>query len=303
MNHFNPVTGNCDARPVQKIRVEKIIEGYQAHFDLDVSPEFDGIDEFFLCECPTTGVQFYSPRVEGSEDLYEGLQDFDWYYLDSRWEHELAQGFLSSGQRLLEVGCGRGGFLDSAQQLGVDAVGLELNDAAVQHCVQKGLKVFNKTLNEFRRDSHLTFDCLAAFQVLEHIYHLNDFLKDCVGVLKAGGKAMFSVPNNNNLFFRGMSDLHYEEDCLLLNLPPHHANRFNTKSLSLLGDLHGLSVDGIYFQPIWDARIPLISKRMIQRLPPGKPRDYLEKRVGSFVQANRHRLKGDSLAIFFTKTH
>ncbi len=82
--------------------------------------------------------------------------------------------------RLLDVGCGTGGFMAVARDCGWSAVGVDPNEAAAAHArCNLGLEVVNGTLEELPPSKGL-FDLVTFWDVLEHA-------PDPMGLIKARG--------------------------------------------------------------------------------------------------------------------
>lgn len=96
--------------------------------------------------------------------------------------------------RLLDVGCGSGGFLSVAQQLGWKCFGLELDPAAVKAARQRGLDVEEGAYDRLEQYPE-RFDCIVCSHVLEHVHTPLDLLKKLNGALKPGGTLLLSAPN------------------------------------------------------------------------------------------------------------
>lgn len=99
---------------------------------------------------------------------------------------------IISGSRLLDVGCGRGEFLDGFSTLGADAVGVDQGDAPdlssnahyVSADVSQGLP--------FPDDS---FDFVFNKSVLEHFYFPENLVLEMNRVLKKGGLVISMTPS------------------------------------------------------------------------------------------------------------
>ncbi|KAA3629085.1 MAG: class I SAM-dependent methyltransferase [Proteobacteria bacterium] len=101
--------------------------------------------------------------------------------------------------RVLEVGCGTGGFLQPLQRYG-DVDGLEISlDCAKRSRVARGCKIVNGNAERlpFADD---TYDLVCLFDVLEHTKDDLRAMIEVGRVLKPGGVAFFSVPAYQFLF-------------------------------------------------------------------------------------------------------
>ncbi len=77
---------------------------------------------------------------------------------------------LSARRRVLDVGCGRGEFLDLMRDAGVKATGIDLDGAMVEHCLSKGLAVEQADAVAFLQGLPSgSLDAVFAAQVIEHL--------------------------------------------------------------------------------------------------------------------------------------
>jgi SAM-dependent methyltransferase len=109
----------------------------------------------------------------------------------------------AEGASALDLGCGRGEWLEVLKAAGIPASGIDLNGDLVLGCQQRGLDVSEgdilKILRSFPDQSR---SVITAFHVLEHIsfQDLLEVVDQAVRVLKPGGVAIFETPNPKNLF-------------------------------------------------------------------------------------------------------
>lgn len=117
--------------------------------------------------------------------------------------------------RLMDVGCGNGHMLNFVTKLGWQAIGLEIDPAAVKAARTQGLDVLEGTyerLSEYRQ----AFDCIVCSHVLEHVYNPQDMLSKLKEALKPGGILLLSLPNANS-----MLRYHFGENWRGLEAPRH----------------------------------------------------------------------------------
>jgi 2-polyprenyl-3-methyl-5-hydroxy-6-metoxy-1,4-benzoquinol methylase len=237
----SPITGDTNIELVKEVSVKKIVQGWK-QMGYDVTYLFHGIEKIQLYKCRATGYQFYNPPVLGDSALYSFLQGKDWYYMPWKWEHEIATEYLCDGLNVLEIGCGRGGFLEGiVSRYKLFAAGLELNKEAVKLCRAKGLMVYEEQLEEHSDKNAKHYDIVCCFQVLEHISEVKNFLLAGLKCLKSHGYFVVSVPNNDS--FGG-------ETFGVLNAPPHHQGLWDRRSLCAVAAELGLDVKALWLEPL-----------------------------------------------------
>jgi len=96
--------------------------------------------------------------------------------------------------RLLDVGCSSGAFLSTAVRLGFRAEGVEPAAQAAQSAQQAGLKVVCGTLQDARFPD-ASFDAVTLFEVIEHLKHPLELLKECRRILRPGGVMLIGTGN------------------------------------------------------------------------------------------------------------
>jgi 2-polyprenyl-3-methyl-5-hydroxy-6-metoxy-1,4-benzoquinol methylase len=102
-------------------------------------------------------------------------------------------------ERLVEVGCMHGDFVEQAAEVGYRAQGLDLSDTAVAEAERRrpGL-VRRGTLDEATPDASL--DVVAAFNVIEHMDAPQRFLDHVRRVLRPGGVLVLETPAQESLY-------------------------------------------------------------------------------------------------------
>jgi 2-polyprenyl-3-methyl-5-hydroxy-6-metoxy-1,4-benzoquinol methylase len=242
-NPPSPITGTTNTRLTDEFTCMDIIWLYQTQLQIDVSGCFRGRERFSMYQCNDTGYRFYHPAdLDGDGLFYANLQQRlgDGYYHDWKFENQLAYDFMNPGDRVLDIGCGVGKFLDRAKEKAGEATGLELNEKAVEVCRRKGLTVFNERIEKHREQKKEHYDMVCMFQVLEHICDVQGFLENALAVLKKGGKLVVGVPNNEP-YFQG-----YDKYCTL-NLPPHHMGLWNRQVFEKTAPLFGLKIRKVVY--------------------------------------------------------
>ena len=258
----SPLTGSNHVTLDREVPCSLIIESYR-NMGIDVRRFFENLDRVQVYKCEDSGYRFYYPfTLEGDTQLYEELENLPGYYMDWKWEHEIASRYIKSTDRVLEIGCGRGGFLEKMQQNRVQCLGLELNGSAVRTALSKGVHAIIETIQDHARDNREAYGVVCSFQVAEHVAEIRTFMEASLETLKPGGKLILSVPNNDAFVFRC-------DDFQPLNRPPHHMGLWDISSLIGVTKVFPLRLDGIEIEPLqayhreWAQSI--LERRLIQQ--------------------------------------
>ena len=109
--------------------------------------------------------------------------------------------------KILNVGCGTGGTLGTLEKYG-NVENIDVSDDAINFMKKSGYKVKKvKGIELPYKDN--TFDLIAAFDVLEHIEHDKDALREWMRVLKPGGFVIMTIPAHQWLWSQHDVSLHH----------------------------------------------------------------------------------------------
>lgn len=119
---------------------------------------------------------------------------------DTSFEERLdLLGPYRKNNRLLDVGCSTGAFLQAARRRSWDTYGVELSRAAAHYAKDiKELNVFNGVLHDARYQDDY-FDVVNVWAVLEHVPNPLEIIVECKRVLRKGGVLVFAIPNCKSL--------------------------------------------------------------------------------------------------------
>ncbi|WP_118857361.1 class I SAM-dependent methyltransferase [Sphingomonas mesophila] len=211
--------------------------------------------------------------------------------LDRQFRH-LPRGSVG---RVLDIGCGDGGFLRNAEAMGWEAVGTDLDPVVVAKGRAAGLDVRLGTLEAVDGP----FDVITLSHAIEHLHEPAKVLEACYELLREGGRLWVETPSMDAW---GLT--RFGPDWRGLE-PPRHLVLFSRKALlellSSLGftDLRDLpqnsSAAGLYE----------ISERIQRRGDPELPlprslRSRIEAKVGNIIERIRPERR-EYLAIVATK--
>jgi 2-polyprenyl-3-methyl-5-hydroxy-6-metoxy-1,4-benzoquinol methylase len=106
------------------------------------------------------------------------------------------------GERVLDLGCGDGFFMELLREGGVDAFGVEVDAEKARLVEQNGLHGFLGSFEEFfavagKRPRKFRFDGVMLGHVIEHLRPLEAvrLVRKSVRLLKPGGRLIVITPN------------------------------------------------------------------------------------------------------------
>lgn len=149
----------------------------------------------------------------------------------------------------LDLGCGRGEWLELLGESGFDAFGVDIDDGMLAACRERGLNARQedalKALQQLPDDS---MALVSAFHVVEHLpfEFLRAVVREALRVLKPGGLLVFETPNPENLVVGSSS--FYQDPTHERPIPPEllsfvveHAGFFRNRVVRLQEEkaLHG----------------------------------------------------------------
>ncbi len=154
-------------------------------------------------------------RLEGeaslpmSEGFYEALEDR--FRGDVGLVRDRLSAYLPYIQKagaggknspILDVGCGRGEWLDLLKQSGLSATGVDKNTAAVEACRRQGLSAVSQdALDHLKSKPSGSLGAVTAFHVMEHLDtgRVLAILSETRRALAPGGLLIIEMPNPENL--------------------------------------------------------------------------------------------------------
>jgi len=139
---------------------------------------------------------------------------------------------------LLDVGCGRGLFLDIMRKDGWSVTGVEFNEETARNAASKyGVKVVSvEAMTGFKDES---FDVVTLYHVLEHMRDPSAVLQECRRLLKKQGLLVIAVPMFDSLQASLGKALWFHLDV------PYHLFHFTLRglrSLLVANSLHVVNV-------------------------------------------------------------
>jgi len=133
--------------------------------------------------------------IPGWRDLVAVRLDDTAYERERLIRLERAAGRRVAGARLLNVGCGTGGFNEAALNAGADAWGV---DASWEAVTIAALRAPGRVLRAAAEELPVptgTFDLVYCYSTLEHVADASRAVREMVRVLRPGGVLYLHTPN------------------------------------------------------------------------------------------------------------
>ena len=211
---------------------------YESYHGKKIDEKYFKIDEeqkIYELYSEESGLIWYSPLFLGDGSYYKHLEKtFPWYYNPASWDKSkcLEDAVMLNPDWVVEIGCGDGWLLSRIQSHGIDCMGIEVNENAVDQCSSQGLSVITPDTDLKPKKGN------GILCLLQTIEHLNDPLNIVSNYLnKLNPKYLIiSAPCFESI-------LGHSEDPL--SWPPHHATSWSEKSMKYLGEKLGITLHSI----------------------------------------------------------
>ncbi len=125
-----------------------------------------------------------SHRFEGTPDVLRHRR--------SRWVP-----YFQGCQRVLDIGCGEGIFLELLREVGIPAEGIDIDPKVVAAAQAKGLNVRQAKAQEYLSERQGVYDGIFLGHIIEHLSgeEMLRLLYDCRRALRPGGTLIVLTPN------------------------------------------------------------------------------------------------------------
>ena len=200
---------------------------------------------FNVCECKKCKIVFTDVNVN---DNYYNRYYLEDYYHDGGYSFiinkilffcikysfleklRLIKRYKAEGSNILEIGCGKGDFLNRLPKY-FNKYAVEINQKACEYIRKyyKDIIVYDKEIDaSFLKDKRNFYDLIVMRQSFEHINNPKIFLNSLAQLLKKDGVLILEVPNQRSLGFRLTKKYWFHLDT------PRHLFHYNYQSLQQL---------------------------------------------------------------------
>jgi len=223
---------------------------------------------FTYDRCDTCGMVYMNPRPSEAllHDFYRDSKNYAYWnkYIfpasePSRRERifrprvnrleQIIEGLALAPESLLEIGAGYGTFCEEIKSRGrfKRVVALEMTPDLAQTCRERGLEVIDQPIEKCGVPEE-SFDVIAAYEVLEHIYNPGAFIDTTRKFLKPGGLLVLSCPNAEGFDVQTLGPVSDTID-------HEHLNYFTPGSITRLLEARGMGVHEVITPGQLDADI------------------------------------------------
>ncbi|MBR3493272.1 MAG: class I SAM-dependent methyltransferase [Bacteroidales bacterium] len=224
----------------------------KAQINLWLKDEFLSKEDFHICECLNCGLSYTMPRPNKekigeyykSEEYYSHQENKKGFIprlyesvkkVNLKHKYNLATQGLNVG-KMLDIGCGVGDFLHTAEEHGWTCTGVEPSeDAKAIAKTKTKANIINS--EDMEKIPNATFDLITMWHVLEHVDDLKWQIEQLHRLTKTKGRIVIAVPN-----YKSYDAQYYKELWAAYDVPRHlsHFNKnvltkiFKSKNLELV---------------------------------------------------------------------
>ncbi|KWT90533.1 class I SAM-dependent methyltransferase [Candidatus Magnetominusculus xianensis] len=212
-----------------------------------IAGEFDTYDVFYCRGC-AVGITTPVPTAEELKKLYTVgsyrektgkrfipfVENFILYFRHKRKNR--IKKYIKTG-RILDIGCGRGLFLNVMKEDGWEVAGVEFDEAAASNAASYyGIEVISGEPQTWRF-APASFDVITLNHVLEHIPNPKELIQACHRLLKSSGLLIIAVPNLDGIQSKAGRKNWFHLDV------PYHLYHFSDKGISSLLTAVSFNID------------------------------------------------------------
>ncbi len=183
--------------------------------------------------------------------------------------------FKKNRNKILDIGCASGNFLNLASKYAWDCYGVEPSQDAVKLLKKRfsDIKVFNTTVEEL--ETQTKFNVVSCWELIEHVLNPLKVFKKIFSILDKSGVFVLSTPNSEGF------DMMMLEELSDVYLAPNHLNYFNPKAITYALKKAGFKKIEITTPGIFDL------DKVVNALKLSKPTPDLKDKFIKFLQKNK----------------
>ncbi|MBD1926666.1 methyltransferase domain-containing protein [Trichocoleus sp. FACHB-90] len=140
---------------------------------------------------------------------------------------------------ILDVGCGRGEWLELLHKSGYAARGIDINRVMLEQCRARGLEVIEADVIDYLQSlPDAIYGAVTGFHIIEHLPFnlLMKLVDETLRVLTPGGMVIFETPNPRNILV-GSGDFYRD---------PTHRHPIHPDTINFVAHLQGFIRSDVY---------------------------------------------------------
>lgn len=158
--------------------------------------------------------------------------------------------YISKTDRVLDIGCGRGEFIELLTENGISSEGIDINEDMVSYCLERGFNVrYADAIQYLSTVPAQSFDCITMSQVIEHLTfeQYTQLLTLIHSALKPGGRIIIETINVQSVY--AMSNWFY--------IDPTHTKPVHPETLDfVIKDIGFYKTERKNLSPVEHIKIP-----------------------------------------------
>lgn len=161
---------------------------------------------------------------------------------------------MKRGEKLLELGCGRGEFLEAFQDLGLDCRGVDISDYGSKHNQKLHISCSDISKDKLPLEDS-SVDYVYHKSLIEHLNSADHLMKETYRVLKPGGRVIILTPD-----WVSQMKVFYED---YTHSRPYDIN--SLRDLLTVNDFREVETEIFYQLPVlWEHPYMKIFSRLLQ---------------------------------------
>jgi len=220
-------------------------------------------NKFIIVQCSSCGFRFTNPRPEEAEsgkyyqseeyishsDTRKGLINNLYHYARKFTLKKKLKLITSVSKKqqgnLLDLGCGTGAFLNICKENGWKVQGIEPS-AEARDVAKKNHGLDLNNINTWEKFPDNSLDVITAWHVLEHVYKLEEEVKQVKRTLTSDGTFVVALPNCSS------ADAQFYGQYWAAYDLPRHIWHFTPADVKRFFEKQGFTLEAVLPMP-WDA--------------------------------------------------